>query len=118
MAANIALNFLMVAVLDLGAASIAVATSISAVINLFCLTLPLRAEVFGIYAVKMLGACLAAATVALCVDTFFWGDLPAWAIATGALPAYAGSFLMQCTRLVVDCLAFFGVYGLLFLKIR
>lgn len=120
MAANIALNFCMVAVLDLGAASIAVATSLSAVVNLLWLTMSLEGRSYQgyLHAAKMMGACLMASAAALSLDALFWGNLPAWAIATGGIPAYAESFMMQGTRLVADCAVFFGVYGVLFLKNR
>lgn len=113
MGINVALNFIMVAYLDLGAASIALATSISAWVNFAWLAIALAKRSVRPFSqksvesgVKIFLACLLAASAAYAVDAFFWGSLPAMSLAMGEMPNYSPHLLNQCLRLAVDGAAF------------
>jgi len=130
MALNIALNALMVGVLDLGAPSVAIATSLSAWFNLAWLTIALnRGNLvsFGRNSLGLLvsgGKILAIAMVAslsvILFDIYFWGSSTLITIFHGIMPTYPNEATIQFFRLVLQGTIFSSmiILGAWFLKIR
>lgn len=116
MAINIFLNFIMVAYLDLGAPSIAFATSISAAVNFAWLAWVLSGETATKpftnktleSTAKIFLICLLATAATLGFDAYIWGNFPAVSIAMGYLPEYSAQLIHQCLRLAADGALFAG----------
>lgn len=120
MGVNVLANTFLVAVMDLGAGSIAVATSISAWVNCLWLTFALgRAQPFeksGLTAfvwkkcgLIALPSAVAGAAV-LAFEYYVWGSLKAVGIIAGKIPLYEAPFMQQIGHLSINGLVFIGVF--------
>lgn len=130
MVINILLNSLFVAKFGWGAASIALATSISAWCNLFWLGIMLNKlvsgttfnddskvnskgiswETFQWYreAIKLTFISLTAGAAAILVDSSLRGEFTPFLILNGITPDYSSPFIAQASHLVVNGLVFLG----------
>lgn len=111
---NIALNTAFVGFLNLGAASIALATSISAWINFFWLALilikqqkSLNLPILFAGLGKILLASSLASLITIAVDGIIWGQSSFTQLISGkTLPIYSQNLWMQLSHLLISCAAF------------
>ncbi len=116
MALNIALNTIAVAILGLGAASIALATSISAWFNMGWLTFSLRRSTslqsdHGAFewlpsALKITGISFIAAVVVILMRSFLWGQISPFEFFWGEVPDYRLPFFVQVFHLAFEGVVF------------
>ena len=115
MVLNAALNTLMIAGFGLGAASVAIATSISAWVNFFWLgwalekETPWRSGALMVNAGKILLATVAASCAVCVLNVSLWGSFPALEILNQGIPIYPAAFMDQVFRLGINSLAFLAV---------
>lgn len=121
MCVNLGLNTLLVGFFGLGAASVALATSVSAWVNVVWLALTFKkvgldrgwlSKTFALDTGKVVVATTVACVVVVVVDIAFWSNHPAIEILMGKVPSYGLSTLQQMIRLVVQGLAFGSVLAL------
>jgi putative peptidoglycan lipid II flippase len=118
MVINIGLNTLLIAGLGLGAASIAVATSLSAWVNFVWLGFFLNRShpwIAQIFSKDMMKVVLATAVAALGVwglNLFLWGNFSAFSILQGIVPHYQLPFWEQAFYLGLNGIAFVSIYAL------
>ncbi|MEI8365294.1 MAG: murein biosynthesis integral membrane protein MurJ [Parachlamydiaceae bacterium] len=114
---NIGLNTLLVAFLDMGAASIAFATSVSSWFNLFWLTKAFQKDqdresvisrALVLSTSKIVLAVSLAVTAVILTDLTLWENYPALEILRGTVPESTISFMKQLMRLTLDG-AIFGI---------
>jgi putative peptidoglycan lipid II flippase len=98
----------MIAFLGLGAASVAIATSVSSWLNFFWLgyflnkDTPWMSKSLLTYGGKVLLATAAASLATLAFHGWLWGSFPALNILHGLPPVYAASLTQQIRTLLLD----------------
>lgn len=113
---NVMLNAWMVAGLGLGAASVAIATSISAWANFFWLGVVLNRETPWISRLllksifKVVIATLTASFAVIALDIFLWENVAALDIFKDKIPVYSLSFVEQVLQLGLSGGVFVGVF--------
>ncbi len=114
---NILLNFVLVVKLNAGTPSIALATSLSAWVNLGILSWKLNLTIdsflspqFWIKIGKTVLASIMGGLALVLVDQV-WHGSQAWQILIGQLPVYSPSFLEQALRLALQASAFAGGFA-------
>lgn len=119
MAVNLSLNAMLVGVFDAGAASVAVATSISAWINVFWLgyffhKLQIKESWFSkslwIQTGQILAASLFTSIMTLCIDQMLWSNHPALSILFGSNLYYEMAKGSQILRLATLGLPFLVLF--------
>lgn len=122
MVLNVALNAWMVAGFDLGAASVAIATSVSAWVNCFWLGIVLNRQspwITGAMVRTVLKVSFAACIASVITAGFFymvWGNFGALEVFRGQTPVYAGSFAEEALRLAAGGAVFLAVFTPFLLK--
>jgi len=112
---NTILNGVMIAFLGLGAASVAIATSISSWVNFFWLGQQLNQDMPWVnqsllaYGGKVLLATAVASFATVCCHEWLWSSFPAWDILRGTPPVYASSLGHQIGVLLLDGSVFLSV---------
>ncbi|HEV8053127.1 MAG TPA: murein biosynthesis integral membrane protein MurJ [Parachlamydiaceae bacterium] len=115
MVLNATLNTLLIAGFGLGAASVAIATSISAWVNLLWLGIVLEKETPWLSRELIVNACkiLLASTVAslavFALNINLWESFPALEILNQGIPNYPHSFIEQVLHMGINGLAFLVV---------
>lgn len=120
---NAGLNAWLVAGLELGPASIAAATGISAWFNFAWLLIALRKtqshsmRAWTAYGGLILASVLAALGM-MATDHLFFGEFKAWSILQGEIPAYEIPLLDQIVQLAVDGALFAVIFGAVIYPMR
>lgn len=112
---NCVLNAMMISLFGLGAASVAIATSVSSWMNFFWLGYRLNQETSWnqsllAYGGKVLLATVLASFATVLFHEWLWGSFPAWAILHGMVPDYAASLGQQMGVLIVDGSVFLSFF--------
>ena len=120
---NVLLNGLLVGGFGLGAASIAIATSISAWFNLIYLGIQLTKVApdgapwnlfhWPRHAMNFTLASIVAAIAVITLDNGLWNTFTPYEIILGEFPTYTASFFTQAIHLSLDGIIFLGVLGLI-----
>jgi putative peptidoglycan lipid II flippase len=113
---NIVLNTLLVGVLGYGAASVALATSISAILNYAILSRSLQAQYGSFWTKEMIGpikdiamASMAAASLVWAMQRGILGQEHFGALLSGSLPVYAKNFFLQGWHFLASSIVFLGI---------
>lgn len=118
---NIGLNALLVGVFNFGPASVAIATSASALMNVIWLGITFKKLEIGgpwlplslcIKAGQVLLVTLIASCVVIGVDIALWSNNPALDILSGKIPSYEITTLSQILRLGIGGTLFVGIVGM------
>ena len=122
MGVNLALNFLLVPMLGMGTASIAVATSVSAWVNLIWLAIAtdsccMSRDLLN-SAAKTLFASFAAACAVFFVDRMIWESFPAVEILQGSIPTYQITTIGQIVRLGIEGTVFLAIFAITAIAIK
>jgi putative peptidoglycan lipid II flippase len=114
---NIPLNTVLIALLGLGATSVALATSASAWLNLAILSRYLRREMGAAPSTgllwdgsKLFVASLLAAAGVLAVRALFWEDTLAWQVVHNGLPTFPRHLIHQMLALTVQGSCFLALF--------
>lgn len=120
MGINMGLNTFLVVGMGMGAASVAVATSVSAWINVAYLLFFLKRKMGTIGTSSLLtslfiftAASMTASAAVLGYEHFFLNGSNAWMIISGAIPDFPRKFGVQLVLLVGEALCFFAITGAL-----
>lgn len=116
---NFVLNSLLIFVFGLGAASVALATSISAWMNVYLLSAQLKNSIGSLWTKTLMNsvakvtlASLIATLAVFGMDNVFLSGNTAWELVMGKTPAYTQIIYHQILRLGVQGVCFVAVLGL------
>lgn len=118
MVINFVLNTILIFVFDLGAASVALATSVSAWVNVVLLSKKLTTTVGSVWTsglfkgiAKVCAASVCAALAVLGLNHFLPGGSTVSELVRGKIPEYSQAFIVQGFRLSLQMLCFLMVLG-------
>ncbi len=116
---NCLLNGILIFFFGLGAASVALATSVSAAVNVLLLGNKVKQTIGSIYTpslhtslCRVLASCVVAAVAVFVMDSLFLGGNTAWLLFLGQIPSYSHRIADQILRLALQTLCFFSFLAL------